>query len=236
MLTQFNSVYTVISVVLWVMKRYLKFICLPLLLCLALVGYAQEKHIIQFSGYIVAADTDVAVPYVTLRNSSYGNDTYSANHEGYFSFVVHAGDVIELSSIGYATIKITIPKVSGDKYSTKVELTPLVEELPVVTIGRPLPWASIEEFNREFLALNVGNDDILSAKRNLSPQALASLSKIVPRSAEEIQAYNNFQRHINMSNKAINQNFANPLLNPFAWGQLINQIKRGDYSRERLKY
>jgi hypothetical protein len=39
-----------------------------------------------------------------------------------------------------------------------------------------------------------------------------------------------------MSNKHINQRMANPLLNPFAWAELINQIKRGDYSREKLKY
>ncbi len=218
------------------MNIYLKILTVCILLCLCTTTFAQEKRIVQFSGIISAVGTDVAVPYVTLRNTSYGNETYSANHEGYFTFVVRTGDIIELSSIGYASQSITIPQTSTDKYTLNIELTPLVKELPVVTIGRPLPWASIEEFNREFLALNVGSDDILSAQRNLSPQALAALSKIVPRSADEIQAYNNFQRHINMSNKAINQNFANPLLNPFAWGQLINQIKRGDFSRERLKY
>lgn len=218
------------------MKLYLKLLSISFLLCISLTTFAQQKRIVQFSGIITALNTDVAVPYVTLRNTSYANETFTANHEGYFTFVAHVGDEIELSSIGYANIKITIPQVAGDKYTLNIEMTPLVKELPVVTIGRPLPWASIEEFNREFLAMNVGYDDILSAQRNLSPQALAALSKVVPRSAEEIQAFNNFQRHINMSNKAINQNFANPLLNPFAWGQLINQIKRGDFSRERLKY
>ncbi len=198
--------------------------------------FAQEKKLVQFSGFILAEGTEIAVPYVTVKNISYGNETYAANHEGYFTFVAHVGDEIQFTSIGYRSVKLTIPNVSDDRYTTRIEMTPTVEELPVVTIGPPLPWASIEEFNREFLALNVGGDDVLTAKRNLSPQALAALSKIVPRSAGEIQAYNTIQRHINMSNKAINQNMANPLLNPFAWGQLINQIKRGDFSRERLKY
>lgn len=197
---------------------------------------AQTKKILQFSGFTYAEGTDVPVPYVSVRNSSFNNETIAANHEGYFSFVVHTGDVIEFSSIGYETVKFTVPQVSDDKYTVRIELKPLVEELPVITLGRPLPWASIEEFNREFLSLNVGNDDVLAAKRNLSPQALASLSRILPRNAEEIAAYNSIQRHINLSNKAINQNFNNPLLNPFAWGQLINQIQRGDFSRKRLKY
>lgn len=218
------------------MKLLLKYIAFVVLLFSGMNTFAQEKKLVQFSGFILAEGTEIAVPYVTVKNISYGNETYAANHEGYFTFVAHVGDEIQFTSIGYRSVKLTIPNVSDDRYTTRIEMTPTVEELPVVTIGPPLPWASIEEFNREFLALNVGGDDVLTAKRNLSPQALAALSKIVPRSAGEIQAYNTIQRHINMSNKAINQNMANPLLNPFAWGQLINQIKRGDFSRERLKY
>ena len=218
------------------MKFLQKYIMLAVLLTVGLSLKAQDKKIVQVSGYILAEGTQIAVPYVTIRNESYGNEGYAANHEGYFSFVAHTGDEIVFTSIGYRSVRITIPNVESDKYTARIEMTPTIEELPVVTVGPPLPWASIEEFNMEFLALNIGGDDVMTAKRNLSPQALASLSKIVPRSAEEIQTYNSFQRHINMSNKAINQNMANPLLNPFAWGQLINQIKRGDFSRERLKY
>lgn len=218
------------------MRFWLKYILFAGVLLFGLDGWAQQKKVVQFSGYITAEGTDVSVPYVTVRNSSFGNEIYTADHEGFFTFVAHTGDVVILSSIGYESVEITVPETSGDKYTMHVEMKPLVEELPVVTVGPPLPWASIEEFNREFLALNVGGDDVLTAKRNLSPQALSALSRIVPRSAEEIQAYNSIQRHINMSNRAINQNMNNPLLSPFAWGQLINQIKRGDFSRERLKY
>lgn len=207
-----------------------------LFLVTCMQAMAQDKKAVQFSGFTYAKDTDVAVPFVTVRNTSFNNETIAANHEGYFSFVVRMGDVIEFSSIGYETVRVTVPQLSEDKYTLRVELNPLVEELPVITLGRPLPWASIEEFNREFLAINISNDDVITAKRNLSPQSMALLAQILPRDAGEIQAYNSMQRHINMSNKAINQNFNNPLLNPFAWGALINQIKRGDYSRQRLKY
>jgi len=109
----------------------------------------------------------------------------------------------------------------------------MVIELPAVM---PFPWASIEEFNKAFLALDVSNDDVSRIRRNLSAEALAALSKNVPRSAEEIQTYNSMQRHINMTNKNINQRFANPLFSPIAWGSFINSIVKGDYSRERLKY
>ena len=218
------------------MRFWLKYIFITGFILVSQHLFGQQQHVVQFSGYITAEGTDIAVPYVTIRNTSYGNEIYTANHEGFFTFVAHVGDVIALSSIGYEAIEVTVPPTVGDKYTIRLEMKPLIEELPVVTVGPPLPWASIEEFNREFLALNSANDEILTAQRNLSPQALSALSRIVPRNAEEIQTYNSLRRHINMSNQAINQNMANPLLNPFAWGQLINQIKRGDYSRQRLKY
>lgn len=197
---------------------------------------AQKREIVQFSGFIQATGTDIAVPYVTITNKSYGNQVFIANHEGYFSFVAHKGDIIEFSSIGYAKIDITIPDVAGDKYTSQIEMASQVEELPVVTIGPPLPWASIEEFTAAFLSLNAAGDDLLSAQRNLSPEALASLSLIIPRSAEEIQNFSNTQRHVGMINRNMHQNAMTPFMNPFAWAQLINQIKRGDFSRQKLKY
>jgi len=198
--------------------------------------FAQQKKIVQFSGLIYAQGVDITVPYVTIRNISYADQTFFGTHEGYFSFVAHVGDTIEFSSVGYEKQFFIIPNSSSDKYTAHVEMKSLVTELPEVTVGPPFPYASIEEFNLAFMALNLSEDDIMLAKRNLSSQAISSLALIMPRSAGEIYSQGMGQRHINMSNKAINQNFANPLLNPFAWGSLIDKIKRGDFSRQKLKY
>lgn len=217
-------------------KAVLYIVILWMGLAAALRVQAQNLEIVQFSGFIQATGTDIAVPYVTITNKSYGNQVFMANHEGYFSFVAHKGDVIEFTSIGYDKVEVTIPNVPGDKYTTGIQMTSKVEELPVVTVGPPLPWASIEEFTAAFLNLNASGDDLLAARRNLSPDALASLSSIIPRSAEEIQNFNNVQRHVGMTNRNMHQNAYTPFMNPFAWGQLINQIKRGDFSRKKLKY
>ncbi|MFD2598359.1 hypothetical protein ACFSQ3_05285 [Sphingobacterium corticis] len=199
-------------------------------------AFAQKKEIVQFSGVITATGTEIEVPYVTIINSSFGDQLFIANHEGYFTFVAHKGDLIKFSSIGYKPFEITIPNVSGDKYSVSVEMESLVEELPIVTVGPPLPWASVEEFTAAFLSLGEGTDELLNARRNLSPEALAALSNILPRRAEEIGSFNNRMNDVQMYNRGMRQNATTPFLNPFAWGQLINQIKRGDFSRQRLKY
>jgi len=195
--------------------------------------YAQQSKIIQFSGLITSPGSDLPVAYATIKNTSYQDQTFISNNDGYFSFVAHVGDVIKFTSVGYDPVTFVIPDVPDDKFTAHISMRSLVIELPAVT---PFPWASYEDYIAEFMAMSSGIDPIANARRNISPEAMAAMARIVPRSAEEIQSFNSKQRHNIMNNKNINQRYNNPLLNPFAWAELINQIKRGDYSREKLKY
>lgn len=194
--------------------------------------FAQSKKILQFSGLITSTGTDLPVGFVSIRNTSHNNQTFMSNNDGFFSFVAHAGDVIEFTSVGFDPVTFQIPDVQDDKYTASIKMRALLIELPAVT---PFPWASYEDYLAEFMALG-GDDPIATARRNLSPDALAALARVVPRSAEEIQNYNSLQRHQYMQNRNINQRMNNPFLNPFNWYQFINSIKKGDYSREKLKY
>lgn len=194
---------------------------------------AQDGKIVQFSGLISSVGGELPVPFVTVTNVSYNGQAHAANNEGFFSFVAHVGDTIRFTSVGFEPTEFVIPSTTSDRFTAQISMKSMVIELPAVM---PFPWASIEEFNLAFMALDVSDDNISRIRSSLSPEALAALSQVVPRSAEEIQTFNSMQRHINMSNKAINQRFANPLFSPFAWGSFINSIVKGDYSRKRLEY
>lgn len=196
-------------------------------------AHAQNRQIIQFSGLITSYVSDLPVGFVTIKNTSYNNQTFVSNNDGYFSFVAHVGDVIQFSSVGFDPVLFEIPEVAEDKYTASIKMRALVIELPAIT---PYPWASYEDYLSEFMAMGSGDDPIAAARRNLSPEAMAALARIVPRSADEIQTVNSLQRHQYMQNKNINQRMNNPFLNPFNWYQMINSIKKGDFSREKLKY
>ncbi|WP_235212313.1 hypothetical protein [Sphingobacterium sp. ML3W] len=147
-----------------------------------------------------------------------------ANNEGFFSFVAHVGDTIRFTSVGYETLEYVIPQVSGDRLSSAIVMTNLIVELPMVT---PYPWASIEEFNIAFMNLEVNSDNLIRAKRNMSKESIDAMAAMMPRTADEMHNYNVNENHRGLSNKVINQRYANPLLNPFAWGSLIQQISKG---------
>lgn len=209
------------------MKFCLKTVFVLIIVAFSLGAHAQEeptKKLVQFTGIIQNVDSNVVVPYVTIRNISYRDQFFASNHQGYFSFVAHEKDTIEFTAIGYKTTQVVIPESENNRHSGIVKMEASVTALPVVVV---LPWASVEEFNQAFLALDVADDDYLLAKRNLSRESLVAMAREAPLSANELQNYQAISSHQNMANRNINQRYANPLLNPFAWAKFIDQISKG---------
>lgn len=187
-----------------------------------------EKKLVQFSGVIHNADSNIAVPYVTLTNLSYQKQFFNANHQGFFSFVAHEGDTIKLSAVGYRSEQLIVPKSGDNKVTVNLTMKAQIIDLPVVTV---YPWASIDEFNYAFMNLKIADDDYLIAQRNLSYESLVAMSKVVPRNAAEIQNLDATSRHIGLTNKTVNQRNSNALFSPLAWANFINQITQGNKSR-----
>lgn len=204
---------------------------LSILIVLATFGSikAQEKNVVQFSGMIYNVDSNVVVPYVSVTNKSDKNKVVAANHQGYFSFVAHEGDTIVFSAIGYSREALVIPRGVPDKrYTVMVKLKAQIVNLPTVNI---LPWTSVDDFTRDFMALKVADDDLEIAKKNISRSSVFAMSKTLERDSRELQNMSFSNNHINLSNRNINQRGANPLLNPLAWSAFIQQIIQGDKSR-----
>lgn len=191
---------------------------------------STEKKLVQFSGVIHNADSNIAVPYVTLTNLSYQKQVFNANHQGFFSFVAHEGDTVRLSAVGYRTVQLVVPNSTEDKVTVHLSMKSQIIDLPVVTV---YPWASIDEFNYAFMNLKIADDDYLIAQRNLSPESLMAMTKYIPRNAAEIQNLDATSRHIGLSNKVVNQRNSNALFSPLAWASFINQITQGNKSRQK---
>jgi hypothetical protein len=219
--------------------HYIVLLCCGLLQAAPQILFAQQRQIaeqkplVQVSGIIQNANTQSIIPYVTIRNVSFRDDIFSANHQGYFSFVAHPGDTIRFHSLGYTPVDLVIPQdLRESKYTASVRMSTEIIELEEVEVY-PYPWASIDEFNLAFMALDLADDDIITAKKNLSAESLAQMAAVTPMNATEMRTFQTNQAHIGLSNKAVNQKMANPLLSPFAWGNFIRQISEGNKSRAR---
>ncbi len=210
---------------------YMRYCLIVLFLSLAFSVSAQtgDKKLVQFSGVIVNPDSNSVVPYVSITNKTNRNQVFSANYKGYFSFVAHEGDTLVFSAIGYKREGIVIPEFLPErKFTVMVKMKQDVINLPAVQV---YPWASLDDFKREFLTMKFADDDLEIARKNVSRESLAALASDLPRDGQEMQNYNFQNNHTRLVNRNMNQRMANPLLSPFAWGSLIQQIIQGDKSR-----
>lgn len=199
----------------------------------SLSGFSQvgDKKLVQFSGIIMNRDSNTVVPYVTITNVTGRDQFFSANYKGYFSFVANEGDTLVFTAVGYKREGVVIPiNLSDDKYTILMKMQQEVINLPMVQV---YPWASTDEFKKEFMTLKFADDDLEIAKKNVSRESLSAMMASLPRDGAEMQSFNFQNNHNRLVNRNINQRLANPLLNPFAWGALIQQIMQGDRSREQ---
>lgn len=202
-----------------------------ILLFFAAAGaYAQQtdKPLIQFTGIIYNSDsTKVIVPYVTITNKSNHNQVYLANYQGYFSFVVHAQDTVLFTSIGFAPVKVVIPdNLPNKSYTLQVQIKPQIINLPAFHV---FPWATTDEFRKDFLAMKLADDDLEIARKNIERSTSKSAFANTPRDGPEIQSAWAQSENTTLMNQ--HSLMPNPLLNPIAWGSLIKQISDGDKIR-----
>lgn len=187
----------------------------------------QTSQLVQFSGIVTDADSNMVVPYVTITNISNKGQKYAANYQGFFSFVVNPGDTVMFSAVGFTSKTLVLPKnIADNKYTAMVQIKSEIMYLKTVRVN---PWATVEEFNKDFLSLKVADDDMAIAKKNLSRQSINGMKLTLPRDGQEIANSNyryNFDRMMN-----VNMRQTNPLLNPFAWGRLMQEIFNGDKAR-----
>jgi hypothetical protein len=202
---------------------------IPLLLfwfaSMAVFAQKQEKPLVQFTGIIHNSDsTGVVVPYVSIVNTTWHGQVSQSNYKGYFSFVVHEQDTIHFSCVGYASINVVIPaNVPSKSYTIQVSLKPQIINLPVL---RVFPWATTEEFTKDFLSMKIADDDLAIARKNLSHASITTLERTLPRDGPETSNLQDFHNGVLNSHSTVN-----PLFNPFAWGSLIKQISEGDKAR-----
>lgn len=206
------------------MKKLIGFVFF-LFITIAAFAQKQEAPIVQFSGIVHNADSvGVIVPYVSIVNTTNKNLVNISNYKGYFSFPAHERDTIRFTCVGYAPVIVVIPSnVASKSYTAQVMLKPQIINLPVFHV---FPWATTEEFRKDFITMKIADDDLAIAQKNLSRSSILSLQRTLPRDGSEMNGFQDFHNSVLNSHS-----ITNPLLNPFNWGSLIKEISEGDKSR-----
>jgi hypothetical protein len=208
------------------MFKRLLFIALAPILALSFPGRsiaqtAKHTQLVQFSGVVVDKDSLQKIPYVAIidKRSSTGCMT---DYSGYFSFIAVPGDTVLFEAIGYKTNYYVLPDtLSTDKYSW-------IHLMPKDTINlKPFvfySWPSKEAFRSAFLKLDLPDNDLARARKNM---ALAARHA---RYADARSPGVNYLQTVQQENDKLyyaGQYPPNNLLNPIAWAKFIQAWKDG---------
>jgi len=197
-------------------------------------GAQRYNDLVQFSGVVVTADSLRPVPFtnISVGNTSRGT---TSDYWGFFSIVVHKNDLIFFSAVGFKPGMFRIPDtLSANRYSL---IQVMSSDTIMLTETVIYPWPSKEQFRHAFLTLDIPDDDIEIARRNL---AYMEMREMYGRNYDpEKYGYTAGQSYHNyMSAQADKlyyngQTMPNNLLNPIAWAKFIQAWKRGDFKKKK---
>ena len=203
-----------------------------LFLVTGLISYSfaqeNERKVIQFSGYVLTPDTLMGIPFVTIQINNSSRGTIS-NREGFFSFAANVGDTVNFRSIGFENSYYYIPtSLQTNKYSIVKLLSTDTYYIDTVTV---YPWPSKEMFKQAFLSLEIEENDVDRAMKNLEREYLKEMGENMAMDASENANYylrSEAQKYY-YAGQAPPQN----IFNVFAWAQFIEAWKRGDFRRKK---
>lgn len=181
----------------------------------------EQANIVQLSGLVMNSDSTETIYGVHIYDIIRGRGTIS-DYRGWFSRAFYAGDTIVFSAIGFKNRTFVVPDHVGDKYTLIISLEEEVTQLPDVEIN---PFPTEELFKEAILAMSL-SDEQQSVLDNFEPEVVQRLVLTMPieGSADMNYRYLMNQQYNNLQYSSGPR--TNPLLNPFAWAQFINSLKR----------
>jgi len=184
--------------------------------------HAQQGRLIQFSGIVVSTDSAATpVPFASVYNRNLRLGSV-ANYQGFFSFAARVGDTIEVTSVGYMKGLTVVPDIpENQSYTAIIFLQKNVTTLPE---ARVYPWFSKEQFREAFIHLDVPEDDLARAKKNLNMATMAQIGQNIRdpdlNARRTLDAYSYTYYYMG-------QYRPQAILSPTAWMQFFQELQSG---------
>lgn len=215
------------------MKHF--FLSISVIVLFQLSTFAQKKapspsskrDLVQFSGIVVEGDSLKSVPYTSIIIKGSSRGTVS-DYFGYFSFVAQKQDTVEFSAIGFNDAVFVIPDtLTTSKYSLIQVLRSDTVYLKETVI---YAWPTKEQFKASFLKLNLPEDDLVRAGKNMARSDMKE--KMMGMAMDASMNYKYSQQQYQSKLYYAGQLPPNNLLNPVAWAKFIKAWQNGDFKQK----
>ena len=182
----------------------------------------SSKKVIQFTGVVFGADSTSVVPgtHVYIPKSGRGTTT---NPYGFFSLPVLEGDSVLFSAVGYKRAYFIIPQ--HEKESSLRVIISLQDDITFLEEVEIRPYPTESMFKEALITMELPErKEYANIYQWLNSEVMTQAYQNLPASPNANHQYfmqQQRQAYINKYSPPQNQ-----LLNPFAWANFINSLKR----------
>jgi hypothetical protein len=194
---------------------------------LSIVVIAQQKIPVQFSGIVVTGDSlePVSFTHIQIRGTNRGT---IGNFYGYFSFVARANDTVDFSSVGFKMATFVVPDTLTTDHYTMFQ----VMHADTIYLSETViyPWPTPSQFKHAFLTLQIPDDDLERARKNIEMMKIKDYLMTTPMDGS--MNYRNYVQNQVSNYYTIGQMPQNNLLNPLSWAAFFDAWKRGEFKKK----
>lgn len=187
--------------------------------------FPQDARLIQFSGVIRNLKYE-NIPDVNIINIHQKAGTTS-NEKGMFSFIVGPSDSILFRAVGYKNTLVIIPD-SFDLAHYPRDVYMLGDTIHFAEL-KIFPWKTYDEFRVAFLRLEIQEDDMERAQKNIAI-IKAQLNMDFEPDADLSYRYAMQQQYDKIYYAG--QFPSMPIFNPLNWAKFFSAIKNGDFKKD----
>lgn len=196
------------------------------LVCLVPSMAQDDNELIQITGRVFDEYLH-PLPYahILILNSDRGAIT---DREGKFSFIVVERDTIMFSTLGYKRSIVIVPDNLEKPFYTRDVL--LQRDTFMIAEVEVYPWKDYEEFKEAFINLELPEDDLERARKNI---ALIKTQIILDNSPSASENFDHVmqQQYNETFNRGTYPTYQ--IFNVFAWSKFFQALKNGDFKNNK---
>jgi hypothetical protein len=195
-------------------------------ICLIPVTAQEDDELIQITGRVFDEFLrPLSYAHILILNSDRGT---IADREGKFSFVVVEKDTLMFSTLGFKKSIVIVPDDLETPFYTRDVL--LKRDTFMIAEVEVYPWKDYEEFKEAFVNLELPDDDLERARKNI---ALIKTQIILDESPSSSENFNYVMQQ--QYNETFNSGTypTYQIFNVFAWSKFIKALKNGDFKNNK---
>ena len=192
---------------------------------------SAQEILVQWTG-VVRNDLLEPIPFAHIIVQKDYRGTVSDPH-GMFTIITYPRDTLYVSCVGYKVRKIPVPNLTYEDSKHYIKDIIMEEDNIMLSEVVIFPWKTYSEFKEAFLAVDLPEDDLQRAYRNISIMQEQIYNSMINRTASPTANFRDVMasRH----NRMMTYGHMYPvysITNPIAWAQFFQALRDGEFKKK----